>query len=180
MEEEDIVLEEDAETKGIDTKDIVAKLREKLKIAESEKQEYLNGWQRAKADYINSRKKDEETNRELAKYATEDVLLDIIPVLDSFDMAFGNKEAWEKISLDWRKGVEYIYSQLLSVLGSRGLKQNIPIGEIFDPMKHEAVETIDTENESEDQKIVAVVQKGYSLGDRVIRAAKVKIALYKK
>src|SRR3989338_4076705 len=85
----------------------VKKLREKLKICEQERQEYLSGWQRAKADLINARKRDEEGMRELAKFANEGLIVELIPVLDSFEMAMKNKEAWDKVEKNWRVGVEY-------------------------------------------------------------------------
>src|SRR3989344_1508768 len=78
---------EDGEGHTASPKDIVKDLREKLKRAIEEKQEYLNGWQRAKADLINARKRDEEDKKNFAKYAKEGIVQDFIPVLESFDMA---------------------------------------------------------------------------------------------
>lgn len=173
--ESDLVFEEDHENDSSDVKDVVAKLRNRLKKAEAEKQEYLDGWQRAKADFINIRKRDEENNREFAKFARSDILLEIIPVLDSFDMAFANKTEWEKLPEEWRKGMERIHSQLLSVLSTSGLKELNPTGEEFNPALEEAAGFIDTDNEKEDGKVLQVFQKGYFLHDKLIRPAKVKI-----
>jgi molecular chaperone GrpE len=89
-------------------------------------------------------------------------------------MATANKEAWEKAPKDWRMGVEYINSQLLSILSQHGLAQSNPIGQEFDPKFHDAVDTIETEREEEDNKVLAVIQKGYSLNGKLIRSAKVK------
>jgi molecular chaperone GrpE len=97
------------------TKDAVKDLREKLKKAIAEKQEYMDGWQRSKAEFINARKRDEESRKEIIKFANEGLLMDIVPVLDSFTMAFSNKEAWEKVDQNWRIGVEHIYSQLKGI-----------------------------------------------------------------
>lgn len=72
-------------------------LKEKLKKVEQEKQEYLVGWQRAKADLINARKRDEVDRLEFVKYANERLVEGLIPVLESFDLAIGNKESWEKV-----------------------------------------------------------------------------------
>ena len=172
--DEEIVFENDAEFVEKDPKQALDKLRQKLKTTEAEKQEYLDGWQRAKADFINSRKRDADLQADIVKFANENLITDIIPVLDSFDMAMQNKEAWEKAPKDWRMGVEYIYSQLLSVLGQNGLKQSDPAGQTFDPKLHDAVDTVPTESASEDGKILEVLQKGYSLNDKQIRSAKVK------
>ena len=75
----------------------VKKLKEKLKKALAEKQEYLTGWQKAKADFINARKKDEESQKEFLKFANEGIISELIATIDSFNMAFQNKEAWEKV-----------------------------------------------------------------------------------
>ena len=71
----------------------IKKLREKLKTTEKERMEYLTGWQRAKADLINARKRDEEDRKEFIKFANERLIEGIIPVLESFEMAMGNKES---------------------------------------------------------------------------------------
>ena len=88
----------------------VKKLKEKLKLALEQKQEYLTGWQKAKADFINARKKDEESQKEFIKYSNEAIISELISTIDSFNMAFANKEAWEKVDKNWRNGVEYTYS----------------------------------------------------------------------
>lgn len=154
---------------------MLKKLREKLRICEAEKKEYLNGWQRMRADFANARKEEEMRRGELIKFASEGLVEDLLPILDSFSMAFGNKEVWEKVDANWRKGVEYIYSQFLSVLESRGLTEiGIP-GERVDPRLHVAIEVIPTEEESREDTIAEVVQKGYRLHSKVIRPTRVKV-----
>ncbi len=153
----------------------IKKLREKLKIATEEKQQTLAQWQRDRADFINSKKRDEETRKELVKFATEDLIAELIPALDSFDMAMGNKEAWEKADKNWRVGVEYIYSQLLGALEKNGLKQDNPLGKPFDANHHEPIESVKTDKKEDDGMIVQVIQKGYSLNGKDVRPAKVKV-----
>jgi molecular chaperone GrpE len=162
------------------TQDTVARLREKLKKAVAEKQEYLDGWQRAKAEFVNARKRDEEDKREFAKFAKEDLVAELIPVLDSFEMARSNKAAWESIDKNWRMGVEHIHSQLLKVLESNNLKEVNPIGEKFDPMRDEAISYDPVTEEKLDHVITEVVQKGYSLSGKLIKAPKVKVGEFKK
>ena len=149
------------------------KLREKLKKCETEKKEYLDGWQRMRADFANARKEEELRRGELIKFASEGIVEDMLPVLDSFSMAFANKEAWEKVDANWRKGVEYIYAQLLSVLESRGLAEVGVVGEKIDPRLHIEIEHVPGE-EAEVGTVVEVIQKGYRLHNKVIRPAKVK------
>lgn len=156
-------------------KDVVKDLREKLAKALAEKQEYLDGWQRAKADFVNARKRDEEAKKEMLAFAGEDILAQIIPVLDSFTMAFANKEVWEKVDQNWRLGVEHIYSQLKGILEQNGLKEFDPKGEKFDPMSHHAIESISVNDPAQDHIILEVVQKGYNLNGKIVRPASVKI-----
>lgn len=158
----------------------VKKLREKLKLAVKEKQEYLDGWQRTKADYMNSKKEEEARRKDIMKYASERLVDDLIPVLQSFDMAFANKEQWEKVDKNWRTGVEYIYSQFRNVLETNGLKEVNPLGLPFDPNRDEALEYLPVEDESKDHVVVEVVQKGYELNGKLIKAPRVKVGEFKK
>jgi molecular chaperone GrpE len=92
-------------------------------------------------------------------------------------MAFGNKEAWEKVDANWRTGVEYIHAQLLSVLESRGLLEIGIVGEKVDPRNHIATEAIPVADGSKVDTVIEVVQKGYRLHSKVIRPAKVKVGV---
>jgi molecular chaperone GrpE len=158
----------------------VKKLKEKLKISEKERMEYLTGWQRAKADLVNARKRDEADRQEFMKFANERLIDGLLPVLESFDMAMGNKDAWEKVDKNWRVGVEYIYTQLKKVLADSGLVEINPLGEKFDINRDEATEYVPVTDESDDHKIVAVLQKGYILNGRPMRPPKVKVGEWKK
>lgn len=158
----------------------IKKLKEKLKIAESEKQEYLTGWQRAKADLINARKRDEEDKRAFAKRATEDLIVELVPVLQSFESAMANKEAWEKIDKNWRVGVEYIAGQLKKALTDHGLTEIDPLGKEFDPTRDEAMEHVVVTDKNKHNSVVEVLLKGYELNGTVIRAPRVKVAQFTK
>jgi len=162
--DDSVVTEESAQ-------ETVKKLKEKLKKALAEKQEYLNGWQRDKADFVNARKRDEESQKEFIKYANEGLVSELFPVLESFGMAMGNKEVWEKVDKNWRMGVEYIANQLKKVLEDHGLKEIDPMGQKFDPARDEAVEYIP----GEENMVVGVVSKGYSLNGKILKAPKVKV-----
>jgi molecular chaperone GrpE len=160
-------------------KEIIKTLKEKLKKAETEKLEYLTGWQRAKADLINARKRDEADRTEFMKYANEGLVGDLIPVLESFDMAIGNKESWEKVDKNWRVGVEYIYNQLKKVLGENGWKEVNPIGEKFDHNRDEAIEHVAVDDKKQDQVVIQVLQKGYSLNGKLLKAPRVKVGEFR-
>lgn len=172
----DIVPEEESESSD----SLIKKLKEKIKKLEVEKTEYMDGWQRERADFINYKKRVENEKIEIIKYSNENLISDIIPVLDSFDMAFSNKEAWEKVDKNWRVGVEYIHTQFIKILGENGLKEMNPLGDKFDPKFHVAEEHVETDDEKKDGVIVTVKKKGYMLNDRVVVAPNVVVAEYKK
>ncbi|MHB1118190.1 MAG: nucleotide exchange factor GrpE [Minisyncoccota bacterium] len=155
------------------------KMREKLRKCEEEKKEYLDGWQRMRADFANARKEEEIRRGEMIKFASEGLVEDLLPVLDSFSMAFANKEAWEKVDATWRKGVEYIHTQMLSVLESRGLTEIGNVGENLDPRMHIAIEGVPVDDANNVDTVIEVIQKGYRLHNKVIRPAKVKAGVAK-
>jgi len=158
----------------------IKKLREDLKECQKGRTEYLTGWQRAKADLINERKEYQEREKEIGTAVRERFLMDLLPALDSFDMAFANKKAWEKVDKNWRSGVEYIHSQLLSTIAQHGFVPFNPAGEIFNPTLHESIEMVLVSKKEQDNKIIEILQCGYKHGDAVVRPAKVKVGTYKK
>ena len=180
MNEDDVKIEvdeniDDSVVAEESAQETIKKLREKLKKAIEEKQEYLTGWQKAKAEFINARKRDEESQKEFIKYSNESLVSELFPVLDSFNMAMNNKETWEKVDKNWRMGVEYIANQLKKVLEEHGLKEIDPIGQKFDPMRDEAIE-----DGKESDIITTVIQKGYALNGKIVKAPKVKVGEVKK
>ena len=103
--EEDIIIEEDESS----LQDKIKKLQEKLKGCNKEKEEYLAGWQRAKADFINARREEEEKRRDLIKFSEEDIINELLVLTDGFEAAFNNKELWDKIDKNWQKGMMLFY-----------------------------------------------------------------------
>ena len=177
---DDITFEdEDGEGSTLNPAAKIKQLREKLKKSEAERMEYLSGWQRAKADLINARKRDEEDKKDFLKFANEELIGEMLTVLDSFTMAFANKEAWEKVDKNWRLGVEYIYSQLLSTLERFNLMVVDPKGQKFDPSLHISIENVPVTDKAQDGMILEVLQKGYTLNGKEIRAPKVKVGEFK-
>jgi len=155
------------------------KLRDRIKECSKEKQEYMDGWQRAKADFINFKKEQEEIRKNIIKYAKEGLISDILPTVESFEMAFSNKEAWDKVDKNWRVGVEYIYTQLLTTLKNNGIKQVGEVGAKFNPNEYDSVEILETDKKTDDGNVGYVVQKGYELNGKIIKPAKVKVFQYK-
>ena len=156
--------------------DRMKRLREQLAIAVNEKQEYLDGWQRAKADFVNYKKREDESKAEFLKYAREELVVDLIPVLESFNMAFANKAAWEKVDPQWRTGVEYIHTQLEKVLGEHGVTRLAPKpGDDFDPAAYTSVGNVETSDTPLLHKVAELVSPGYRLGEKVVRSPQVKV-----
>lgn len=155
--------------------DKLKKLRVELKATQKEKTEYLEGWQRAKADYLNLKREAEKEKQDLAKWAREGLLHELLPLADSFDMAMANREAWEAAPANWRQGIEYIYSQLQVILRENGLEPIDPLGDKFDPVSHHCLATIPTDNEADDDKVLEVLKKGYIMNGKVVRPAQVKV-----
>lgn len=178
IEETEEFVPEDGEGNTATTKDTVKDLREKLKKAVAEKQEYLDGWQRSKAEFVNARKRDEEDKKEFVKFSKQDLVEQLIPVLESFEMARSNKEAWEAIDKNWRMGVEHIQTQLTKILQENGVAEINPQGEKFDPMRDEAVVHEPVTDEKLDHVVTEVLQKGYSLHGKIIKAPRVKVGEY--
>ena len=173
---EDITLEDMPENLAPEVQDRTDKLKTQIKDLQKKNAEMMDAWQRDKADFINTRKRDEGDKAEFLKFAKADLISEIIPALDSFDNAMKNKDAWEKVDANWRIGIEYIRTQLLNSLGNHGLKVINPVGEMYNSSRDEALETVKVDNKSEDNKILEVVQLGYELNGKEIRAPKVKVA----
>ncbi|MES2315312.1 MAG: nucleotide exchange factor GrpE [Patescibacteria group bacterium] len=176
--EDDVVEFEFNDDGEEDLKKTLKKLRVDLKQAKKEKEEYLLGWQKERADFANY-KKDEDTRKALFSEAMrERILSRFLSVIDSFNMAFTNKEAWEKVDANWRKGVEYIYSQMNGIFEEYGVKPIGNVGDDFDPSMHESIDLIPTDKKEDNHKIAVVIQKGFKLGERVIRPARVNVFEY--
>ncbi|MFO0743509.1 MAG: nucleotide exchange factor GrpE [Candidatus Paceibacterota bacterium] len=158
------------------------KFEDKIERLEKERDEYLRGWQRVQADYKNREKEIEEYKKSVIKLANSDLVKDILPVLDGYDMARSNKEQWEGVDSNWRMGIEYLFSQLLKVLENNGVEMFGSEGEAYNPNLHEAIEMIDLKDEEKDKddKIISVIQKGYKIGEKILRPARVKVGHYQE
>ena len=127
--------------------------------------------QRMQADFENYKKRLDKENNVFKKYATQDFILKLLPVLDSFELALRNADA-EKDK--FVRGIEMIYAQFFSVLESEGLKPINAVGKKFDTYYHEAL--LQEKSDNEEDIVLEELQKGYVINERVIRFAKVKIS----
>lgn len=136
--------------------------------------EYLAGWQRAQADYQNLKRDTAKRMSDTIKYANEDLLTQLLPILDYFTYAFNGVPDAERNS-SWLKGVEHIQTNFIRVLEDNGVNKIKTVGEMFDPTMHESLETIEGTGK-EHGTIIEEVAPGFTLSGKVIRSAKVKIA----
>ena len=140
--------------------------------ATGEAQDMRDRYLRAVADFENFRKRSEREKADFFKYALAGMMKDILPVLDNFDRALDHAEEGD----EFHKGVHLIYKQLFDVLQRHGLKTIDESGVHFDPNIHEAV--VREEDASvPSHTVVAILQKGYFLHDRLLRPALVKVAV---
>jgi molecular chaperone GrpE len=145
--------------------------RTQLRAAEARAEENFDRWQRAQADLANYRRRAQFEREELEKYAAAGLIASLLPVLDNFDRAWGSLPGQFR-RLTWLDGVAMIHSQMRSTLQRVGLVEIDAEGQPFDPTLHEAV---DSESGDGPPHIVAVLQAGYKLQERVIRPALVKV-----
>jgi molecular chaperone GrpE len=149
----------------------IQKLKDELEKVKKERQEYLDGWQRCKADAVNMRKDAEARASRSAEALREALVHDIIPALDSFDMAAGS-DAWAEVSDGFRSGMEQVRNQLLQALKSHGIERYGKVGQAFDHALHEAVQEVE-DTAGATGEIVRVLRSGYRTKDRILRPAQV-------
>jgi len=145
----------------------VAKVKKELETCKKEKQEYLDGWQRAKADYVNALKRFEEEKKSIATHSTVKAVKALLPAYDALERA--------KASGDLPEGFSGIAKQLEGAFSGFGVAPLGEIGEGFDPNKHEALGTDPTDDQAKDDTISAVLEQGYSIGDTILRPARVRV-----
>jgi len=145
-------------------------LKKILAEAKAKAEANLAGWQRAQADFINYKKRSEQEKQELVKFANSLLILNLLPVLDDLERAFASIPP-RMAKLSWVDGIKLIERKLWAVLEAQGLSPIEALGEPFDPRFHEAVR----QDKGKDGIVIEEVQKGYMLGDRVIRPTMVVV-----
>jgi molecular chaperone GrpE len=152
----------------------IDKLRGELNEMRTKADEYLDGWQRSRADFANYKKRVERDQAQVYQMAVGSILKRYLDVTDDLERALKNKPK-KGDGAAWAEGIELVYRKMLALLESEGLKQMDADGQIFDPNLHEAISQ-EPSPEHESGQIIEVVKQGYVIGDRVIRPALVRIA----
>ena len=148
----------------------VEALKKAFAEEEAKAGKYLANWQRAQADFINFKRRTEQEKGDIIKLANAGLIFNLLSVVDDMERALdniSNKLAGSK----WVDGIVLIYRKFMAILEANGVSEMKTLGEQFDPSLHEAVVHV----EGESGKIMAVVQKGYLMSNRVLRPAMVKV-----
>lgn len=165
---------QEAETAANDPAPATPGLEELLEKAEAAAQEHRDAWLRAKADSDNIRKRAQSDLANAHKFALENFSAELIPVRDSLEAALATQNATPDAL---RSGVELTLKQLTTAFEKFSIREINPLGEKFDPHKHQSISMV--ESEAEPNTVIGVLQKGYSLNDRILRPALVSIAKLK-
>jgi len=146
-------------------------LKRQLEATEAKLAESVEGWQRSVADFQNYKKRVERDNELMYASMKGDIIKKVLPALDDLERALQNRPADDA----WANGIELIARKLQNLLGAEGLKRIEAEGVEFNPTFHEAISHEPAENVASGH-VIAVVQNGYMLGERVIRPALVRVA----
>jgi molecular chaperone GrpE len=154
-----------------DVETLKARLDEEKKKAET----YLANWQRAAADFQNFKRRTDQEREEVGRLANAALIINVLPILDDMERALTSVDI-RLAGLTWVDGIRLIYRKFQAILEASGVNEIKAEGEDFDPRYHEAV----MYGEGEEGKVVSEVQRGYMLGDRVLRPAMVVVGQGKK
>ncbi len=144
---------------------------DQLSVVKQQAEEYLAGWQRAKADYINLKRETDEKIAGLIKYANQELLKELLPLVDYFKQAL-RAVPKEEAGSQWVEGIRHIQTRLLEILAYHGVKEMDVVGERFNPELHEAVEEVEN---GKTGLVVEEVRTGFYLHDKVLQPARVKV-----
>ena len=149
-------------------------LQAELAESRTRADEYLDGWQRSRAEFANYKKRIERDQLAVSQNAAGRIIKRYLEILDDLERALKNRPQ-EGEGAAWANGIELIYRKFKSILESEGITPMEAEGQQFDPNLHEAI-TSEESDEHESGQIIEVLQQGYMLGDRVLRPAMVRVA----
>jgi molecular chaperone GrpE len=151
----------------------VSELQDQLQTLKRERDDYYDRLLRKTAEFDNYRKRVERERRDQADQAVVNLLQDLLQVVDDFDRALAADDGEDVAS--YRKGVELIHTKLHDVLRRQGVKAIVALGADFDPNVHQAV-AHEPSPDHRDGEVIAELRRGYTIGDRLLRPAMVKVA----
>jgi molecular chaperone GrpE len=165
---------EEGKTEVEEAVDELTSLRQELEEARAREAEYLDGWQRARAELANARKRFQREQERSYSSAKADLLVRLLPIVDDFERAF---EALpdNPSSVTWVEGVKLIHQKLQALLEQEGVAPIEATGKEFDPFLHQAL-THEPSEDVPEGRVIAEVQRGYQVGDRVLRPSVVRVS----
>ena len=166
---------EEAAQPGASRPSRMSQLQSQVEVLLTERASLYDKLLRRQAEFDNYRKRVERERSELYQHGREDVLIQFLPVVDNFERALSSLEESEGDAEALRRGVELIHKQFKDALSKLGLEAVEAVGHTFDPHVHEAVTTEATDKHKENT-VIEEFQRGYKIGDRLLRPAKVKVA----
>jgi molecular chaperone GrpE len=149
-------------------------LQKQLAEAKAETQRYMEGWQRERADFANYKRRIERETKDASANAALNLLVNLLPIIDDFELAMSSVPQ-EFQGNPWLNGVQLVQRKFQKLLDDNNITVIDPIGEVFDPIRHEAIAT-DENSDKESGHVTVTLQKGYVSGDKVLRPARVKVA----
>jgi molecular chaperone GrpE len=167
----EVIEEETPEQAALDE---IIMLQNELAETQTKANEYLDGWQRSRAEFMNYKKRVEREQNETYQRAAGNIIKRYLDVLDDLDMAIRNRpvQGDDKV---WANGIELIYRKLLNILENEGVTRMKVDGEPFDPNYHEAI-SMEPSDTVPSGHVTEVLKQGYLIGDRVLRPALVRVA----
>lgn len=183
LEEELKTMEDNAQVAGEELQtelfpeDLIAEvntLKEELQAAQAKADEYLDGWQRARAEFANYKKRVDRDQAQTYQNAVGSVVKRYLDVVDDLERALKNRPQ-DAEGASWAQGIELVYRKLLATMENDGVVAMKADGVQFDPNLHEAV-TSEANDDYESGQVIEVLQQGYLIGDRVLRPAMVRVA----
>lgn len=149
-------------------------LREEIDLLQGQSNEYLDGWQRERAEFANYKKRKERESQQLQHNIIGNITRKYLEIVDDLERALQNQpEDGEGAS--WAEGIELVYRKFLTALEAEGVVAMQAEGQLFDPNLHEAISQEPSE-EFESGQVIEVLRSGYMIGERVLRPASVRIA----
>lgn len=171
--EAELVEEPAAKVESVTVEQYEALLQE-LEEWKVKSEEYLDGWQRARAEFANYKKRVERDQAQAYQMAAANIYKDFLDVLDDLERALKDRPEGDEVAV-WASGIQLIYRKLLSLLEADGVTVMEAENQFFDPNIHEAISSEDNDD-YESGQIIEVLKQGYFVGDKVLRPALVRVA----
>ncbi len=158
------------ETESVETEETTESEIEQIT---RERDEFKDKWLRELASFDNFRKNTFKEKQDWIKYANEKIILDLCEILDNFERALSVDVTADNLE-SYKKGVDMIFQQFNTLLKKNNVEKIESLGEEFDPNIHDAISSIPSEED--ENKIVAVIQNGYKMGEKIIRHSRVAVS----